>query len=49
VSSSEGRSAGTVRIVEASCDPTPVLRLEMDATLDSEVGQASLGLQGAVR
>jgi hypothetical protein len=48
-SSSEGVSMGTVRVLEASCDPTPVLRVEVDATLGSEVSQGSIGLVGAVR
>lgn len=29
-------STGTVRVTRASCDPTPVLELEVDATLASE-------------
>ena len=40
---------GTVRVVEASCDPTPVLRLEVDVTLGSEEEQESVDLAGAVR
>jgi hypothetical protein len=52
---SSGSSTGTLTIVRASCDPTPVLELEVDATLASEeqtdAGQAkqSLILQGEVR
>ncbi|MCF6379925.1 hypothetical protein L2K70_20115 [Nocardioides KLBMP 9356] len=52
---SSGSSTGTLTIAEASCDPTPVLELEVDATLASEeqteAGQPkqSLVLQGAVR
>lgn len=52
---SSGASTGTVRITEASCDPTPVLTLEVDATLASEEqtdagqGKQSLELAGTVR
>ncbi len=49
VSSSETGSAGTVTVLEASCDPTPVLRLEVDATLGSEVMQDTLDVSGVVR
>lgn len=35
VTSSSG-STGTVRVIRAACDPTPVLQLEVDATLGSE-------------
>lgn len=45
VSSAE-ESSGTVRVLEASCDPTPVLRLQIDATLGSEEGKQSLKLEG---
>ena len=48
VSSSEAGSAGTVTVLEASCDPTPVLRLEIDATLGSEVEQNTLAVAGVV-
>jgi len=50
-----GSSTGTVTVTRASCDPEPVLELEVDATLSSEEqtedGQAkqSLVLQGVVR
>ena len=47
VASSSG-GAGTVRVIRASCDPTPVLQLEVDATLSSEEqtdGQAKQSLQ----
>ena len=50
---SSGSSTGTLTITKASCDPTPVLELEVDATLASEeqtdAGQPkqSLVLQGA--
>lgn len=52
---SSGGSTGTVRVSQASCDPTPVLTLEVDATLASEeqtdAGQSkqSLELNGIVR
>ena len=52
---SSGSSSGTVRVLQASCDPTPVLEIEVDATLSSEeqteAGQPkqSLVLQGAFR
>jgi hypothetical protein len=47
VASSSGGS-GTVRVLEATCDPVPVLRLEVDATLGSEEGKQSLDLAGAL-
>ena len=48
VSSSESGAAGTVRVVEASCDPEPVLRLEVDMTLGSEVEQGTLDVAGSL-
>ncbi|WP_107765136.1 hypothetical protein [Nocardioides terrigena] len=48
-------STGTLRVTRASCDPTPVLQMEVDVTLASEEvtddGQAkqSLELTGLVR
>ena len=48
VSSSTG-DVGTVRVIEASCDPVPVLRLQVDGTLGSEEGKQSLDLSGALR
>jgi hypothetical protein len=48
VSSSAGGS-GTVRVVRAACEPAPVLELEVDATLGSEVRQNTLDLAGALR
>ena len=48
VSSSEAGAAGTVRVLEASCDPVPVLRLEVDMTLGSEVEQNTLDLAGSL-
>jgi hypothetical protein len=35
--SSSASGAGTIRVVEAACTPTPVLRLEVDATLGTEM------------
>ncbi len=40
---------GTVQVLEASCDPTPVLRLKVDATLPSEEGKQPLKLAGELR
>jgi len=48
VSSATGGAAGTVTIEEASCDPAPVLRLTVDATLGSEEGKQSLQLSGGL-
>lgn len=47
-SSPEQASSGTVRVLRASCEPTPALELEVDATLGSEVGQNTLDVAGAV-
>ena len=44
--SSAGGESGTVRVVEASCDPAPVLRMEVDMTLGSEEQQQPLDLAG---
>ena len=49
VNSAEGGSAGTIVVAHASCDPTPVLDLEVDVTLGSEVEQGSLDLAGSFR
>ena len=49
VASSAGGESGTVRVVEASCDPTPVLRLEVDMTLGSEVEKDPLKVVGSLR
>ena len=52
---SSGTSTGTLRVTVASCDPEPVLQLEVDATLASEEQTAdgqpkpSLELEGFVR
>lgn len=48
VSSSVGET-GTVRVLEATCDPEPVLRLEVDTTLGSEEDKQSLDLAGGLR
>jgi hypothetical protein len=48
VSSSVG-DVGTVRVLEASCDPVPVLRLDLRTTLGSEEGKQSLDLTGTLR
>ena len=47
VSSAEAGAAGTVHVLHASCGPTPVLDLEVDATLGSEVQQGTLDLKGS--
>ena len=49
VSSEQNGTAGTVRVVRASCDPEPVLELQVDATLGSEVEQGTLDLPGGLR
>jgi hypothetical protein len=52
---SSSPSTGTLRVARASCDPTPVLQLQVDVTLASEEqtddGQSkqSLELEGLVR
>lgn len=47
--SSATDSSGTVRVLRAECEPTPVLELEVDATLGSEEGLQPLTVTGAVR
>jgi hypothetical protein len=47
VSSAEAGAAGTLHVIRASCDPTPVLELEADATLGSEVNQAPYDVTGS--
>jgi hypothetical protein len=49
VASSAGGESGTVRVVEAACDPVPVLRLEVDMTLGSEEGMKPLRVTGSLR
>ena len=46
--SSTSATTGTVRVLEASCDPTPVLRLEVDLTMGSEEEKAPVDLAGSV-
>ncbi|GAB3200056.1 hypothetical protein GCM10027062_18430 [Nocardioides hungaricus] len=46
---SSAGGSGTVRVLEASCDPVPVLRLEVDGTLASEEGKQPLDLTGELR
>jgi hypothetical protein len=47
--SSSASGSGTVRVLEASCDPVPVLRVAVDATLGSEESKQSLDLAGELR
>ncbi|KQW47098.1 hypothetical protein ASC77_18135 [Nocardioides sp. Root1257] len=48
-STASGSGSGTVRVVRASCDPTPVLELEVDATLASELrGRDDLQVSGGL-
>jgi hypothetical protein len=47
VSSAQPGAAGTVKVLKASCGPDPVLELEVDATLGSEVGQGTEALAGS--
>ena len=49
VSSEQNGAAGTVRVRRASCGPEPVLELEVDATLGSEVEQNTLDIAGSLR
>ncbi|GAA4363237.1 hypothetical protein [Nocardioides caricicola] len=48
LSSSVG-DTGTVRVLEASCEPVPTLRLEVSGTLGSEEGKQSVVLDGLLR
>jgi hypothetical protein len=48
-SSAEIGAAGTVVVTRASCDPEPVLELQVDTTLGSEVQQGTLDLAGSYR
>jgi len=47
VSSFEGGATGTIRVLHASCAPTPQLAIEVDTTLGSEVHQGTLEVIGA--
>jgi hypothetical protein len=49
VTSAVSDAAGTVRVLRASCDPTPVLQLDVDATLGSEEDKAALDVAGTLR
>jgi hypothetical protein len=49
VSSAQPGARGTVHVVRASCDPTPVLEIEVETTLGSEVEQATEQLVGSYR
>lgn len=45
---SSASGSGTVRVLEATCDPVPVLRLEVDGVIGSEEGKDDLGLAGSI-
>jgi hypothetical protein len=47
VSSAEAGAAGTVQVVRAACDPVPVLELEVDTTLGSEIEQGTYTVVGS--
>ncbi len=47
VSSAQPGSAGTVEVGRAACGPTPVLELELDTTLGSELEQGTEKLVGS--
>jgi len=49
VSSAESGAAGEVKVLEASCGQEPVLELDVDATLGSEVQQGTEKLAGSYR
>jgi hypothetical protein len=48
VTSAVGDATGTVRVLRAACEPTPVLELEVDATLGSEEGKNPLDIAGSL-
>ncbi|MEP9362555.1 hypothetical protein ABLE68_06280 [Nocardioides sp. CN2-186] len=48
VASTAGGESGTIRVLEASCSPKPVLRLEVDMTLGSEVEKHTLDIAGSL-
>lgn len=48
VSSNEPGTAGTVRVLQASCEPVPTLQVELDATLGSEVDQEPMHVAGTL-
>ena len=47
VSSAEAGATGTVHVLRASCDPTPVLELEADTVLGSELHRGPLAVKGS--
>jgi hypothetical protein len=47
VSSAEVDASGTVTIVKAACDPTPVLQIEVNATLGIEVQEGTAKIAGS--
>ena len=47
VSSAEEGAAGSVVVTRASCDPVPVLELEVDGDLGSEISLESLHVSGS--
>ena len=49
VSSAVDDASGQVRVLRASCDPTPVLQLDVGATLGSEEEKATLDVAGRLR
>lgn len=48
VASSQPGTDGSLTVLEASCEPVPVLRFRVEAALGSEVDQGPLGLAGEV-
>lgn len=46
LSSAEMESRGTVRVLRAACEPVPVLELQVDAALGSELEQNSVDVAG---
>jgi hypothetical protein len=46
-SSQEMDTKGTVQVLEASCDPAPVLRIQVDMTLGSELEGPPVDVRGA--
>lgn len=47
VSSAEEDAVGSVVVTRASCDPVPVLEIEVDATLGSEVSLGTVAVAGS--
>jgi hypothetical protein len=48
LSGSSEDAAGTVTVVEATCDPEPRIAIHVDATLASEVGQPDATVRGSL-